>query len=192
MKILPLTIEFLSYWHAGSGNSGTGDVDAAINRDSHGLPYIPGRTLKGLFRDATELRAAWIADSPQAKRLFGSEGGEPHAPAGILHFADAGLPTEFVRWVSGFGRQAILGGLVETIASTALEDTGIAREHSLRKIEYAIPMELHSTITWESCEEDQIWAHALASSAKLIRRLGLGRHRGFGRCTIKTGALTGA
>ena len=49
-------IEFFSNWHCGSGLAAGADVDALVIKDKDGLPYVPGRTIKGLLRDAaTEL-----------------------------------------------------------------------------------------------------------------------------------------
>lgn len=47
-------IEFFSEWHCGSGLSAGADTDALVIKDSEGFPYIPGKTLKGLFREAIE------------------------------------------------------------------------------------------------------------------------------------------
>ena len=45
-------IEFFSYWHCGSGQTAGADVDELVVRDVSGLPFVPGRTLKGLLREA--------------------------------------------------------------------------------------------------------------------------------------------
>ncbi|MGB1217231.1 MAG: RAMP superfamily CRISPR-associated protein, partial [Saprospiraceae bacterium] len=55
-KFKEYTIEFHSYWHVGSGLFGGTEADNLVNKDKVGLPYIPGKTLKGLLRQAaTEL-----------------------------------------------------------------------------------------------------------------------------------------
>ncbi|EIM72571.1 hypothetical protein A3SI_19646 [Nitritalea halalkaliphila LW7] len=46
------TINFLTDWHAGSGLSGGAEADAVVIKDREGFPYVPGKTLKGLFVDA--------------------------------------------------------------------------------------------------------------------------------------------
>ena len=55
MKTATLTITFFSWWHAGSGLGRGGDADALVIRDATGLPYLPGKTVKGLLRDAVQL-----------------------------------------------------------------------------------------------------------------------------------------
>ena len=42
------TICFFSPWHCGSGTSAGADVDELVVKDKNGMPYIPGKTLKGL------------------------------------------------------------------------------------------------------------------------------------------------
>lgn len=52
-----LKIEFQSDWHIGSGAGIPGSVDRQVLRDSQGLPYVPGKTLTGILRDAAEFVA---------------------------------------------------------------------------------------------------------------------------------------
>jgi hypothetical protein len=58
MKTLTLKLDILSYWHAGSGRGAAALADAVVVRDDTGLPYLPGRTVKGLVRDAMDLAEA--------------------------------------------------------------------------------------------------------------------------------------
>ena len=44
------TIEFFSYWHCGSGLSAGADVDSLVIKDAIGMPFVPGKTIKGLIR----------------------------------------------------------------------------------------------------------------------------------------------
>lgn len=48
------TIEFFSYWHCGSGLSAGADVDSLVIKDAKGMPFVPGKTIKGLIREAAE------------------------------------------------------------------------------------------------------------------------------------------
>ena len=54
MKDLQYKIEFTSFWHTGSGLSSGTESDIVVIKDKNGLPYIPGKTLKGLLREAAE------------------------------------------------------------------------------------------------------------------------------------------
>ena len=51
-KKIEYTITFLSDWHAGSGLSSGAEADAVVIKDSNNLPYLPGKTIKGLVKDA--------------------------------------------------------------------------------------------------------------------------------------------
>ena len=53
-----LRLTFDSDWHVGSGAGILGSVDRQVLRDEEGFPYVPGKTLTGVLRDAAE----WIAD----------------------------------------------------------------------------------------------------------------------------------
>ncbi|EKV02770.1 putative RAMP superfamily protein probably involved in DNA repair [Leptolyngbya sp. PCC 7375] len=52
-----LHIKMLSDWHIGSGTGRPGNIDRLIQRDTHNLPYIPAKSLTGLWRDGCELVA---------------------------------------------------------------------------------------------------------------------------------------
>ncbi len=45
-------IQFYGYWHVGSGLSASTYADAVVMKDPDDLPIIPGKTLKGLLREA--------------------------------------------------------------------------------------------------------------------------------------------
>lgn len=54
MSNIKYTIEFYSQWHCGSGLSAGADVDALVVKDKDYMPYVPGKTIKGLVREAVE------------------------------------------------------------------------------------------------------------------------------------------
>ena len=69
------SIEFFSYWHCGSGLAAGADVDELAIKDGDGLPYVPGRTVKGLLRDAAEsLARAGAVDGAFIPEVFGEIG----------------------------------------------------------------------------------------------------------------------
>ena len=51
-KKIEYTITFLSDWHAGSGLSSGAEADAVVIKEDKNLPYLPGKTIKGLVKDA--------------------------------------------------------------------------------------------------------------------------------------------
>ena len=50
MQTLTYQIQFHSYWHCGSGLAAGAGVDALVVKDANGLPFVPGKTIKGLLR----------------------------------------------------------------------------------------------------------------------------------------------
>ena len=70
--------------------------------------------------------------------------------------------------------------LYDVIAFTKVED-GIAVDNSLREIEVVIPMRLYGEILDVPKNNYQ----NLVKSLKMIKRMGLNRNRGLGRCEFK-------
>lgn len=62
-----LNIEFLSYWHVGNGLGEGAAADAVVLKDRHGLPYFPGKGVRGLLRNALQKADAlgWLPDSEE-------------------------------------------------------------------------------------------------------------------------------
>lgn len=53
-----ITLDIQSYWHIGSGEEGGSYADALVLKNAAGLPYVPGKSLKGLYRDGFEKAVA--------------------------------------------------------------------------------------------------------------------------------------
>ena len=67
-------IKFLSDWHVGSGLTAGAETDAKVIKDKQNLPYIPGKTIKGLLRDAArELQEVNQVKPDIVNKLFGYE-----------------------------------------------------------------------------------------------------------------------
>lgn len=68
-----------SDWHIGSGMGRPGNIDRLITRDLDGLPYIPGKSLRGIWRDSCERLCRGLDDgrmgdwSLLVNRIFGSQ-----------------------------------------------------------------------------------------------------------------------
>ena len=60
MNDIKYKITFLTDWHCGSGLAAGADVDALVVKDKERLPYVPGKTMKGLVREAVECWHKWI------------------------------------------------------------------------------------------------------------------------------------
>lgn len=184
-KTINITIRFFSQWHCGSGTSAGADVDELVVKDKNGMPYIPGKTLKGLIREATEDYVSFSSQSEALGTLlaetFGKELGEtPEQTAGCAHFGNAVLEgTEYEAIVENHAQQY----MYDKITTTAIDDDGIVKDHSLRSMEVVLPCTLYASIT--GVPEDL--ADILSESFGMIKRMGQKRNRGLGRCEIKEG-----
>ncbi|MGB3974908.1 MAG: RAMP superfamily CRISPR-associated protein [bacterium] len=184
MKTVTLMIDITSFWHIGSGHGRGGDVDAVVLRDTTGLPYIPGKTIKGLLREAVQIAEdnGRVTDGT-VRDLFGQTmNPEAESPEilGKLFFDNAHIKEE--------DRMALLGntelqaGLFVSMASTAIDnEKGVTLDESLRRKEVVIPLTLQTHIHGPS---DTEWVNVLKTSLPLVRMLGVNRHRGLGRCTM--------
>jgi CRISPR/Cas system CSM-associated protein Csm3 (group 7 of RAMP superfamily) len=167
-------IEFNSYWHIGSGLSGGTDVDALVLKDTNGFPYIPGKTLKGLIREAAETLESlesegfdknWInelfgirtedlkKDENSKNELSGKRTDEAENSKkekeydrqhNKLFFTNATLTSTLQESIISEKTQQYL---FEKIASTTIDkDTGITKKHSLREMQVVVPLTLFAKI----------------------------------------------
>ena len=174
MKAIKYKIEFFSSWHCGSGLSAGADVDELVVKDKDGMPFVPGKTMKGLIREAVEDYVFLTGgDSASVDETFGSEADVK----GSAFFSNATLDEAEHKAIVDNGAQKYLYNKVTT---TAIDENGIAKEHSLHSIETVVPCTLTGSITDvpESMEE------TIRKSLGMIKRIGLRRSRGLGRCDV--------
>lgn len=162
---LKYRLKFYDYWHLSSGLSAGAKLDSIVTKDSDAIPYVPGKTIKGLVREMADLGN----DADFIKRCFGDKGVE----MGECYFTNAILEN----------REEIVANklqdrLYATIASTKIGDNGIAEDDSLREIEVVIPL----TLSGEILDIDKDDYQKIVNALKLIKRMGLNRNRGLGRC----------
>lgn len=168
-------ITFHTDWHCGSGLAAGADVDALVVKDKDGLPFVPGKTIKGLAREAM-IEIGSVEDALFVK-IFGNFDDKDKKDKGEAFFKNAEL--------SESEKKAIITNnvskyLYRSIASTAIDETGIAKEHSLRKMEVVVPCELEGEIL----DVPEEIAGQIENALKYIKRMGQNRNRGLGRCTI--------
>lgn len=174
MSTIKYTIEFFSNWHCGSGLAAGADVDALVIKDKHGLPYVPGRTLKGLLRDAA---STLCDDTETINDIFGVSGDNDGHKTGLSFFTNATLPVDERQYIL---EQGLTPHLYQSFASTKIDEKGIAEDHTLRKIETVVPCKLEGEILNVPKGAEIVLEHAM----QYIKRMGTGRNRGYGRCQI--------
>lgn len=89
-----LFVQAISPLHAGTGQ-GVGVIDLPIAREkATGIPFVPGSTLKGVFRDA-------CTDPAMQVKVFGPDTNNAELHAGAVTFSDARLVLLPVRSLHG-------------------------------------------------------------------------------------------
>lgn len=144
-----LAWNFLGDWQTANGQEAGAYADQLCIKDSQKLPYLPGRSIKGLLRNAfvIAIENGWFKAAPAdlLDMLFGNEGREGLAMQGILQFSNATLTDAEKAYFS----QNTLAAqhLFRVLHSTAINtNTGVAEQTSLRAIEVAVPMQLISMV----------------------------------------------
>ncbi len=178
---LKYKVEFLDYWHLSSGLSAGARLDSTVVKDENTLPYLPGKTLKGLVREMAEL----LDDSSLIEKCFGGEGVKNAA----CYFSNATLPENVASEIIEYALQE---RLYDVIASTKIgnedrfkngkqiEKKNIAVDNSLREIEVVVPLTLEGMID----DVPKEYVSNMQKSLQMVKRMGLNRTRGLGRCNI--------
>ena len=185
-------IEFFTDWHCGAGLSAGAYVDALVVKDPDGLPFLPGRTIKGLLREAAEdivfLRSGndndlYKSSLDKVRKAFGYFDGIDLLGVGALKgtafVTDATLPED--------ESSAIVAGnlqpyLFRTLSSTAIGEDGIAVDKSLRRMEATVPCSLEGKIL--NLPDDDELREIITDAMRYLKRLGQNRNRGLGRCSF--------
>jgi len=174
-------IEMLSDWHVGSGLDSGADADSIVLKDENNLPYIPGKTIKGLLKDSL-LEMSELEHLNDLRdtidELFGKEvkkdkktiGSEP----GSLFFSNAELLDAEQNDIVN---NNLSSQLYRNIASTKIDERGIAKKGSLRTMELCIPLTIYGEIEGKEIQES-----LFENAFKWTRHLGVNRNRGLGRC----------
>jgi len=206
MPDMILELRLVSDATLGRGDGIAGEVDAEVQHDQYGFPYLGGRTLKGLLvQECADILAA-ISDQERqrwqdaAAYLFG-RAGSTTADSGHLIVGDAMLPEGLRQWVRQdiedrkLGRQDVLESLTAIRWQTAIDsETGVPKAHSLRSMRVVLRETLFRADIFfdESPVDDMLQSDArklLAACAASLRRIGTGRNRGRG--LVKTKLLDG-
>lgn len=197
MQYINYTIKFYSDWHAGSGLGEGAGQDSTVIRTKDNLPFLPGKTIKGLVKDAGKDLQLDTVNEALFKQLFGEEhrAEEPESGAekavddkkGCCFFQDAELPNQITAGLREEKNPHKIDTsktrhLYRTLASTKIDETtGTAQDRSLRSMEVAIPMELEGEIHIMG-KEDEEAIQMLKNMLKAVKSLGVNRNRGLGRC----------
>jgi CRISPR-associated protein Csx10 len=204
---LALHVTFESDWHVGEGAGQPGHIDRIVRRDPFdNLPYVPAKTLTGIWRDACEQVALGLDNNVEGSwcrwvdALFGGtdfKGHKSPVPArraprtACVSVRPAYFPpvvrTELRKY------PALAEALTFIKPGVALDKyKGVAKEDFLRfeemvlagaVLESKVSLELPSDAD-RNCALALLWA-----GARVVERLGGKRRRGYGRCKLSVGNL---
>lgn len=186
METIIYKIDFFSYWHVSSGLYGSTHADLLVNKTKEGLPFIPGKTLKGLLREAAEFLNKLNSDFVKidfVNDVFGEkepEGNnndsEKYREEALSFFSSATLSKNLQSKIDSTNSSY----LYKVLSSTKISEIGLAEDHSLRELEVTIPLTLYASI--EDFPKKEGYVAQLEHCMNFVKRMGLNRSRGLGRC----------
>ena len=191
-----LKLKFNSDWHIGSGTGIPGNVDSQVLRDEDGFPYVPGKTLTGILRDAAE----WIAEARGGswdKVLYSLFGNQPVTHGGLenseasgakLGIGSAELDNNFRECLKEFNRKNIdlISQLFSVHPGVKIDpNTGCSLKDHLFSIEKArTGCTLYAPVTlFQELDDKEL--KLLNDAVKAVRRIGGKRRRGAGDCRLE-------
>ncbi|MUG95755.1 hypothetical protein F7734_26730 [Scytonema sp. UIC 10036] len=199
-----INIEMLSDWHIGSGTGRSGSIDRLVKRDRENLPFIPAKTLTGIWRDACEQVALGLdGDNPNkpwhkwVQYIFGNQPAlefrtgktsEEQPQPAILSVRPAQIPPALKNALRN--KPLLQEALTFIKPGIAIDpDSGCAKSDCLRFEEMVrLGTQLVATYTLEGLEsgsyEYKTVQSLLAAGVAMIERLGAKRRRGAGKCRV--------
>lgn len=185
-----IQIDLLSDTTFSRGEGTAGLVDVEVEHDELGLPFVGGKTLRGLLRDSwLSMEKCFPELSHAALRVFGKEGDCDESC--MLRIGDAVVDQNARRWIEAAVNRpierypispwAVLEALTDIRRQTA-EDrrTGAPAETTLRAVRVIIRgLSLRAPLYWLAAPSAQD-IRCLSLALLAIRHAGLGRNRGRG------------
>ncbi|MCB8980669.1 MAG: RAMP superfamily protein [Ardenticatenaceae bacterium] len=194
-----LEIKLESDTAPGRGDGVAGLVNAEVQHEPSGLPFLGGKTLKGLLT-ATCGEILYALDQSQAlgswdkvaKNIFGQPGSKRSA-RGKLHVGGAFLPDDLRQAVAEdiankqVTREEILESITVMRRQTAMDaERGTPLDQSLRTIRVVLRETIFTARLDFLTEPTNEELALLSACIKGLRRIGTNRNRGMGRvsCTL--------
>ena len=177
----------------GRGDGVAGLVDEEVEHDADGLPFLRGRTLKGLLAEecanllyALELQQQADRWRQTAYRMFGQPGSTIE-DTGILRVSDARLPESLRAAIKievrkgDLAAEEVLESLTAIRRQTSMNEYGAPEKGSLRSLRVVLPGTIFEATLEFAAEPDSQTLALLAACILAWRRAGVGRNRGRGR-----------
>ena len=194
---------------AGSGYSYSGVIDSDICYDEYGIPYIPGRRLKGCMREALETML-YVKYKNVAGMLFGSSGSSRYnqsVPRGTENEVIGKCESVYIgnaypehydelrrllrekreKGLDFYNTQHILQRFSRVMGQTQIVD-GVADDLTLRYtriVNQYSPFETgHPMAFYAEIDYDPSYKDLLTDVLKATRHIGLKRNRGMGNVRL--------
>ena len=177
----------------GRGDGVAGLVDEEVEHDADGLPFLRGRTLKGLLAEecanilyALEVQRQSNEWRQIAYRMFGRPGSTIE-DTGTLRVGDARLPDSLRAAIKMAVRNGelsadeVLESLTAIRRQTSMNEYGAPEKGSLRSLRVVLPGTVFEATLDFAEEPDERTLALLAACILAWRRAGSGRNRGRGR-----------
>lgn len=194
-----LQIKLLSSMTSSGGVGRVGLVDRDVAFDNLGLPVLPGKRLKGLWREAyRDVMEAWSlcgASATPAERIFGEAGGQPGNGSACLYVASAELRDApslkpWLAYLQNMDQKAIYPIRPDDVTQffcairtqTAIDRyTGAAHQDTLRFTRTLRPGLIFQALVRFDNPPNATLLHALTLGAAALQSIGIARTRGFGK-----------
>jgi len=170
----------------GSGEGHGQIIDTDIVYDEIGIPYIPGKRIKGILLDSAEEINEMLGNIIEIKPIFGEVGiTQGNMKIGNFFIDNYSEIKEWLKYLktksSLVNKNNILKYFTNLRYATAIDhQTGIAKEHSLRT-ERVINKGNQFT---GKIDLDENYKEQLALICQNIRRMGTKRNRGYGEVEV--------
>lgn len=197
---LKFTIKSDSTFGRGDGLAGL--VDVEVMHDKYGLPFLNGRTLKGLLEEECANILFSLKEQnhemkfqeefhESSKHLFGRPGSSDSDKA-ILHISNATLPVDLRKSVAyeleksrgsmKLSREDILNSLTSIRRQTSIDEkSGAPEKGSLRSMRVVLRETSFEAKLSFTKDPSGLDLPLLAACIKAFRRAGTGRNRGRGK-----------
>ena len=195
-----IAIAMESDWHIGSGTGRRGDMDRMVKRDRDGLPYLPAKTITGIWRDACELLVNGLDDGSSngyfSKLLDYLFGDQPALAKGAVATSprEAALSIRAAHFPESLSnalktkpllKEAItfvkVGIKIDSENGCALEDHLRFEEVVRGGLTLSADCQLQLP---EDTQLQQLCFAILVASTKFFTKIGGKRRRGNGQCSV--------
>lgn len=190
-----IVITFISEYHISSGLGDGHWADSMLIRDNNGLPYLPGRAVKGALREAA-WRLGQCRQDLQVMEflLWGTRSTSRETnKQGCLRVGQGNLPAHLQAQLLALDadlRDTVVRDMTIRRIQTALDGNGQVVTSSLRTLECGIPglsfiasLEIPDS-TIPDCISEAWLGEYLRAVCAAVKSMGGSRSRGLGMCRV--------